>query len=98
MPQDDQAMVNLGAAYFNLGKTDEAQKQFIAATKVNPKNAEAFYDLGFLYLSASKPDMAKAKAAWATVVAIDPKSEIAKNVQTHLQGIASASASPAPSK
>ncbi len=98
IPKDDQAMVNLGAAYFNLGKTADAEKNFKSAIAVNPKNAEAYYDLGFLYLSQSKPDMAKAKAAWQKVVEIDPKSDIAKNVSTHLKGLASAAASPAPAK
>lgn len=88
--------VNLGAAQFNQGDAKGAETSWLKAIALNPKLAEAHYDLGFLYLSSAKPDMAKVKAEWEKVVAIDPTSDIAKNVQTHLKSLESAS--PAPSK
>ena len=92
-PKDATAYVALGAAQFNQGQTADAKASWVKAIALNPKNAEAHYDLGFLYLSGDKPDKAAAKKEWATVIAIDPKSDIAKTVQTHLASLES----PAPS-
>lgn len=94
-PKNANSWVNLGAAQFNQGDAKGAETSWLKAVALNPKLAEAHYDLGFLYLSSSKPDMAKVKAEWEKVVAIDPTSDIAKNVQTHLKSLESAS--PAPS-
>jgi cytochrome c-type biogenesis protein CcmH/NrfG len=94
-PKAASSWVNLGAAQFNQGDAKGAETSWLKAVALDPKLAEAHYDLGFLYLSSSKPDMAKVKAEWEKVVAIDPTSDIAKNVQTHLKSLESAS--PAPS-
>lgn len=96
-PKDDSAWVALGAAQFNQVDQAGAKTSWLKAIAVNPKNAEAHYDLGFLYLSGDKPDVAKAKAEWQTVIDIDPKSQLATTVQTHLSSLASASASPSAS-
>jgi Tfp pilus assembly protein PilF len=92
-PTNDSAWVALGAAQFNDVDQAGAKKSWDKAVAINPKNAEAHYDLGFLYLSSEKPDMAKAKAEWTTVIAIDPKSDLAKTVQTHLASLSSPSPS-----
>lgn len=94
-PKNASSWVNLGAAQFNQGDAKGAETSWLKAVAINPKLAEAHYDLGFLYLSSAKPDMAKVKAEWEKVVAIDPSSDIAKNVKTHLKSLESAS--PAPS-
>ena len=94
-PKDDMAWVALGAAQFNQSQQADAKASWLKAVGINPKNAEAHYDLGFLYLSGDKPDNAAAKKEWAAVIAIDPKSDLAKTVQTHLASLNSAS--PAPS-
>ena len=49
------------------------------------------YDLGFLYMSQTPPDSANMQAEWKKVVAIDPNSNFAKTVVTHL---ASSTAAP----
>lgn len=97
-PKTVGAWVALGAAQFNEGDTKGAEKSWLKAVALNPKTIEAHYDLGFLYLSAAKPDMAKVKAEWEKVVAIDPNSEIAKNVKTHLASLTSPSPAPSSSK
>lgn len=97
-PKNATGFLALGASQFNLGKASEAEKSWLKAAALNPKNAEVHYDLGFLYLSLPNPDMAKVKAEWEKVVAIDPTSDIAKNVKTHLGSLASQSPSPAASK
>ena len=73
-----------GAAQFNLGNAAEAKKTWLVAAALYPKDAEVHYDLGFLYMSQTPPDSAKMQAEWKQVVAIDPNSNLAKTVATHL--------------
>ena len=96
-PKIDGAWVALGAAQFNQMNQTDAKTSWLKAIAINPKNAEAHYDLGFLYLSGSTPDMTAAKKEWATVIAIDPKSDIAKTVQTHLASPSPSAANPSAS-
>jgi tetratricopeptide (TPR) repeat protein len=90
-PKNQVALLALGAAQFNLGNAAEAKKQWLVAAGLYPNNAEVHYDLGFLYMSQTPPDKAKMTAEWKKVVAIDPNSQLAKTVVTHLNP------SPAPS-
>ena len=84
-PKDAKARLALGAAEFNLGNTTAAEKQWKQVVALDPKNVEAYYDLGFLYLSKRPVDTARAKAAWAKVIALAPKSDVAKTVAAHLK-------------
>jgi tetratricopeptide (TPR) repeat protein len=85
-PKNQVALLSLGAAQFNLGNAAEAKKQWLVAAGLYPKNAEVHYDLGFLYMSQTPPDSANMNAEWKKVVAIDPNSNLAKTVQTHITG------------
>jgi tetratricopeptide (TPR) repeat protein len=91
-PKSQVALLALGAAQFNLGNAVEAKKQWLIAAALYPKNAEVHYDLGFLYFSQTPPDTANMTAEWKKVVAIDPNSQLAKTVATHLK-----SSTPTPS-
>jgi tetratricopeptide (TPR) repeat protein len=93
-PKNQVALLALGAGQFNLGNAVEAKKQWLIAAGLYPKNAEVHYDLGFLYMSATPPDSANMQAEWKKVVAIDPNSQLAKTVATHLS---SSSATPSAS-
>jgi tetratricopeptide (TPR) repeat protein len=84
-PKNQGALLAAGAAQFNLGNTVEAKKQWLVAAGLYPKNAEVHYDLGFLYMSQTPPDSANMQAEWKQVVAIDPNSDLAKTVATHLK-------------
>ncbi len=64
------------------------------ALAIDATNVEAHYDLGFMYLSKNPPDVANVKLEWGEVIAIDPNSDLAKTVATHLKSL---DASPAPS-
>lgn len=88
------ALLALGAAQFNLGKTDAAKTAWLKAEELYPNNQEVHYDLGFLYMSVQPADTAKMKAEWQKVIDIDPKSDLAKTVSTHLN---SSTPSPSPS-
>ena len=83
-PKNQVALLALGAAQFNLGNAVEAKKQWLVAAGLYPNSAEVHYDLGFLYMSQTPPDKAKMTAEWKKVVAIDPNSQLAKTVATHL--------------
>ena len=89
-PKNQLALQAVGAAQFNLGNTAEAKKQWLIAARLYPKNAEVHYDLGFLYFSQTPPDKANMQAEWKKVVAIDPNSNLAKTVATHLASATSA--------
>ena len=84
-PKNEKALLALGAAQFNQGNQAEAKKQWLIAAKLYPNSQEVHYDLGFLYMSETPPNSAKMKEEWAKVVAIDPTSELAKTVATHIK-------------
>ena len=88
-PKNQVALLALGAAQFNLGNAVEAKKQWLVAAGLYPNVAEVHYDLGFLYFSQTPPDTANMTAEWKKVVAIDPNSQLAKTVSTHLQSSSS---------
>jgi len=92
-PKNQVALLALGAAQFNLGNAAEAKKQWLVAAGLYPKNAEVHYDLGFLYFSQTPPDTANMTAEWKKVVAIDPNSQLAKTVATHLRSSSTAAPS-----
>ena len=85
-PKNQVALLAAGAAQFNLGNAVEAKKTWLIAAGLYPNNAEVHYDLGFLYFSQTPPDTAKMTAEWEKVVAIDPNSQLAKTVATHIKG------------
>jgi tetratricopeptide (TPR) repeat protein len=93
-PKNLIALLALGAVDFNQGDAVNAEKQWRAVLAIDANNVEAHYDLGFMYLSKSPPDVANVKLEWGKVIAIDPNSDVAKTVATHL---ASLEGSPAPS-
>ena len=45
-PNDADAHLNLGVAYWQQGRTDEAIREYQAALRINPNDAEAHYNLG----------------------------------------------------
>ena len=93
-PKNQLGLLSLGAAQFNLGNAAAAKKQWLIAAGLYPKNAEVHYDLGFLYMSATPPDNVNRNAEWKKVIAIDPNSQLAKTVSTHITA-PSATATPA---
>jgi cytochrome c-type biogenesis protein CcmH/NrfG len=78
----------LGAAEFNMGDIADARREWLRVIAADRKNVEAYYDLGFLYVSKEPPDMADAKKMWDKVVALAPNSSEAKTIATHLKGLA----------
>lgn len=83
-PKNQAALVALGASQFNSGNAADAKKAWLVAAGLYPKSAEVHYDLGFLYLSQTPPDKVNMTAEWNKVIAIDPTSDLAKSVASHL--------------
>ena len=88
-PKNMTGLLALGAAQFNQGNAVDAEKNWRAALAVDPKNVEAHYDLGFMYLSKNPPDKANVKLEWGKVIELDPNSNVAKTVATHLASLES---------
>lgn len=86
-PHNLTARTALGASEFNAGDAVAAQQAWKQVVAANPKDAEAFYDLGFLYLSREPPDVKEARSMWDHVLKLDPHSTIAKTIETHLKGL-----------
>jgi cytochrome c-type biogenesis protein CcmH/NrfG len=95
-PKNQAALLSLGAAFYNQGNMADAQKPWLTAAKLYPKLATVHNNLGFLYMSQTPPDNAKAIVEFNKVIAIDPKSADAKTVLTHLKGLQSAAPTAAP--
>ena len=89
-PKNQSGLLALGAAQFNLGNSAEAKKNWLVAAALYPKSAEVHYDLGFLYFAQTPPDKVNMTIEWKKVIAIDPNSNLAKTVSTHIQGATAA--------
>jgi cytochrome c-type biogenesis protein CcmH/NrfG len=94
-PGNTTARLALGAAEFNIGDSADARTEWLHVVAADRRNAEAFYDLGFLYVSKEPPDMADAKRMWEKVIALAPNSAQAKMVAMHLKGLAGGGAAKA---
>ena len=88
-PKNQAALLSLGAAFYNQGNMAEAKKPWLTAAALYPKLATVHNNLGFLYMSSEPADNAAAIVEFNKVIAIDPKSEAAKTVLTHLKGLQS---------
>jgi tetratricopeptide (TPR) repeat protein len=93
-PENVQALLARGAVSFNLAKLDEAETTWAKVVVIDPKNVEAHYDLGFLYLNSATPDWAGVQREWNMVIELDPTSDLAKTVKSHLDSLAAASMIP----
>jgi cytochrome c-type biogenesis protein CcmH/NrfG len=93
-PENVQGLLARGAVFFNLNDMANAEKTWKQAAAIDPKNVEAHYDLGFLYLNSATPDWAGVQAEWNKVIELDPGSDLAKTVQAHLDQLAASSMIP----
>lgn len=83
-PKNSDARLALGAAKFNSGDPAAAEEEWRQVLADEPTNAEAHYNLGFMFLSKNPPDVEGAKAEWAKVNELAPGSELAATAQAHL--------------
>lgn len=87
-PNDTDARLELGVLLFQDAQDMEgARQQWLAVTQIDPSNENAWYNLGFYYLSVDPPDCANAQAAWNTVIRLDPEGDNADEIQNHMMGL-----------
>lgn len=97
-PENTRALLALGAAQYNSGNAADAEASWIRVVELEPDNVEAHYDLGALYFRQDPPDLEGMRREWQKVVELAPGTDIASGVQVHLDGLASAEPSAAPSE
>lgn len=95
-PADTAARLELGVLLFNAGETEQAGEQWLAVTELAPDEQEAWYNLGFYYVSTEPADYDAAGECWERVVEIDPGSELAEVATMHLGGVMGSGETTAP--
>jgi tetratricopeptide (TPR) repeat protein len=69
-PNDAEARVRLGDLYFDSGRFQDAEKWYLAALAINPRDVNASTDLGIAYYYMNQPD--RALAQFEKSLAVDP--------------------------
>jgi len=72
-PHVPEAHVNLGYAYFELGRPDEAEQSFLLALKLKPEQANAYYGLGLVYEALG--NLEQARSAMRTFIQLSSPSD-----------------------
>ncbi len=98
-PQNIKALLASGAAAYNQQDTATAERNWKQVVALKPTDKalaqEVHYDLGILYMHATNPDWTSVISEWQQVLAIDPTSAYAQNVQQYVTIIAGSSMVPA---
>jgi tetratricopeptide (TPR) repeat protein len=77
--EDPTAVFNEGVVLWNAGKIPEAEAAFKKATELDPKNADAFYQLGVAQVSSGKvPDAVKSLEAYLKLAPTGKNADTAK--------------------
>ena len=93
-PQNVDALLARGAVSFNLGDLASAETTWMQVIDIDPGNVEVHYDLGFLYLNQASPDWQGVEREWNKVIELDPSSQLAQTVRSHLDSLAASSMLP----
>lgn len=96
-PDDVATNLELGVLRFNAGDSEGAEALWEKVTAVDPRNPQAWYNLGFLRLAQDPPDVEGARADWQAVLDVAPDSDLAATVESHLAALeAMPTGSPSP--
>ncbi len=71
-PECREARRQLGVSYYQLGRTDEAIKQFQALQAIDPDDLAAHYNLSILYYRKGMRELAHQQAEQYSIKRIDP--------------------------
>ncbi len=93
-PESIQGLLARGAVYFNLNDLANAESTWKKVATLEPDNVEVHYDLGFLYMNQANPDWAGVQAEWTRVIELDPSSQLAQTVRSHLDSLVKSSMVP----
>lgn len=83
-PTNVDAHLEIGVLLIGLGDLERAEHHWLRATMEAPENPQAWFNLGFLYLSQDPPDMEAAESAWRMVLQVAPESDEAEVVRGHM--------------
>lgn len=86
-PDDVAVNLELGVLHFNAGDSERAEELWTKVTKVDPRNPQAWFNLGFIHLADDPPDTEGAKADWDKVLEVAPESDLAATVRSHLDAL-----------
>jgi tetratricopeptide (TPR) repeat protein len=75
-PQNVQAWIELGNAYFDSSQYEKAIRAYTRAVELKPDNANVLTDMGVMYRRAGKPQ--EAIKAFDRAIAVDPKHEVSR--------------------
>ena len=78
-------LVEMGKFYFISGKYDEAIEEFEKVVKINPKNADAYFNIGMV--KEAKNDSSGAKKMYEKTLEIIPDHKTAKKHIDKLVGL-----------
>ena len=67
---EERARVLLGGIYLDTGELFKAEEQFTAIAQLDPRSADAHYELGEVYAKMNDP--VRARAEWRNALIIDP--------------------------
>lgn len=82
-PGDLATRLRLGVTLFEAGDLAGAKEQWDAVVAADPSNEEAYFNLGFWYLSQEPPQTAQAERMWDRVLELAPNSEHAHIIAMH---------------
>ncbi|MDP1677750.1 MAG: tetratricopeptide repeat protein [Bacteroidota bacterium] len=82
-PANNDARVDLGICYFEIGNLDQAVKEIEFVVKKDPKHQMAVFNLGIIQLSSKNLD--EAKKWFKQCIAIDPQSTAGLRAQQILE-------------
>lgn len=71
-PDNYEVIVNLGNAYFDAGKYDEAEKWYTTAISKKPENVDVRTDFALTFVFRDKPDYDRAIKEFKTVLESSP--------------------------
>lgn len=94
-PGDNDARLVLGVSLFNAGDVDGAEREWTDVARRDPASADPHYNLGFLYMSKTPPQLDRCEAEWRKVTELAPGSDMAKTVTSHLERLNGAAPTPA---
>lgn len=83
--KDEPDLMEMGKFYFLNSKYDEAIEEFENVLKLNPKNAEAYFQIGIT--KEAKNDTEGAKKMYEKAIKFNPKHKIARERLDKLIGL-----------
>ncbi|MBI5574642.1 MAG: tetratricopeptide repeat protein [Elusimicrobia bacterium] len=78
-------LIEMGKFYFISGKYDEAIEEFEKVIKINPKNADAYFNMGIV--KEAKNDSSGAKKMYEKTLEIIPDHKTARKHLEKLVGL-----------